>query len=173
MKTKWLTHGRTGLLLLLLPISSAISGQEEKQVDAVRVTFCDLYSKPQKYAGKMVEVRALLYGRRDPVLEPLAPQNESCPGYMTIGLTFPQDVKPQPNFKVLKDESFRAFEHAWQQGMRVGATFEGRFDPVFVWRDHKRVRVGEGQGFRRKHLDDGRIVLRRVSDVTPHAVPSK
>lgn len=171
MKTCWRTHSCTTLLLLLL-IGGAILGQEQRR-GAVKATFCDLYTEPQKYAGKMVEVQALLYGYRDPTLEPLSPQNESCPGYMRIGLAFPQDIKPRPDFGLVKDESFKTFEHAWQQGMRVGATFEGRFDPVFVWRDRKRVRVGEGEGFGGKHLGDARIVLRRVSNVTAHVVPNK
>ena len=164
--------GHAAFLLLLLT-SGAVLGQEQKHADAANVTFCDLYSEPQKYAGKMIVVRAILYGYRDPTLESTGTTKESCTSYMTIGLALPQDLKPSPDFTALKDESFQTFERARQHGMRIVATFEGRFDPVFVWRDHKRVRVGEGQGFGREHLEDGRIILRRVSDVTTLLVPKK
>jgi hypothetical protein len=172
VKINWRTCGHAGFLLLLLT-SGAVLGQEQKHVDAVNVTFCDLYSEPQKFAGKMIMVRAILYGYRDPILESTGTKDESCMSYMTIGLVLPQDLKPSPDFIALKDESFQTFEHAWQHGMRIMATFEGRFDPVFVWRDHKRVRVGQGQGFGRKHLEDGRIILRRVSDISAFPVPNK
>ena len=160
-------------LLVLLFTSGALPGQEEKHTDAVNVTFCDLYSDPQKYAGKIVVVRAIVYGYDNSTLGPAGPKDESCTSYMTIGLALSQVIKPSPDFTTLRDESFQTFEHARQTGMRIVATFEGRFDPVFVWQGHKRVRVGEGQRFGRKHLEDGRIILRRVSDIIALSIPSK
>jgi hypothetical protein len=34
--------------------------------------------------------------------------------------------------------------------MHIDATYEGRFDAAFAWRDHKRIRVGDNS---RRHSD--------------------
>jgi hypothetical protein len=70
------------------------------QVAPLKVTLCDLYIDPQKYAGKMVEIQATITGYRQSELgEPVfAPQAHcSSPGYMIIGLEFPRNVKPSRN----------------------------------------------------------------------------
>jgi len=59
--------------------------------------------------------------------------------------------------------------------IHIDATYEGRFDAAFAWRDHKRVRVGpDGEnGYGKKHEYDARIVLRQVSDVWAKPVPRR
>jgi hypothetical protein len=57
--------------------------------------------------------------------------------------------------------------------MRIEATIEGRFDPVFVWRNHTRERMAGGDGYGKNHNEDGRIVLQRMSDVVSKYVPRK
>jgi hypothetical protein len=59
--------------------------------------------------------------------------------------------------------------------MNIVATFRGRFDPLFTWRNHKRERVSQDQekGFGKKHDYDGRIVLYCVADVLARRVPRK
>ncbi|MBZ5552406.1 MAG: hypothetical protein LAO21_06775 [Acidobacteriia bacterium] len=157
-------------LLLLMMTSGLVQAQTRS--GPLKVTFCDLYQQPDKYAGKIIEIHAAVYGYRDPTLEEAAAP-EPCLSYMTIGLEFPQNVKPKPDFDVERDESFQKFKESWEKGMRVITIFESRFDPVFTWRDHKRVRVGEGQGFGKKHSQDGRLVLCKVSDVKALYVPRK
>jgi hypothetical protein len=153
---------------LLLFSSLICPAQREKQLEPLKATFCELYEHPQKYAGKMVEVHAAVYGNRDPTVDQAGP-HEPCSAHMTIGLQFPQDVKPKPAFDLQHDESFQKFEDGWRKGMRTIARIQGRFDPVFVWKDHQKVRIGQGDGFGQKHSNDARIVLYRVSDVT--AIP--
>jgi len=115
--------------------------------------------------GKMVEVRATIVGYRDPTVElPSFSRQEPCFAYLNIALEFPQNVSPRPPF-VERDASFRKYEEALQKPMRVEATLQARFDAVFVWKDRKRVRIAEGQGFGRKHAADARLVLQRMSDV--------
>jgi hypothetical protein len=45
----------------------------------------------------------------------------------------------------------------------------------FVWRDHKRIKMGPGteKGYGKKHNYDGQIVLRQVSDVWAKPLPRK
>jgi hypothetical protein len=158
-------------------LSSTLTGAEpQNESTLLKVTMCDLYRDPQKYAGKMIEVRATITGHRDPKLErpAFAPQ-EPCEGsgYMIIGLELPQNVKPKPEFDLLRDEPFQKYTEALQKPMRIEATLEGRFDPTFVWRNHKRERVGEGEGYGKKRSEDGRLVLYKVSDVETKDAPRK
>jgi hypothetical protein len=166
---------RWSLCMVVLLSSLFARARSQNGSAPLKVTMCNLYVDPQKYAGKMIEVRAttrnLDLRLERPTFEPQEPCATS--GYMTIGLEFPQDVKPRPEFDLIRDESFEKYSHALQKLMRVEATFEGRFDPVFIWRNHKRERVGEGEGYGKKHSEDGRIVLHRVSDVETKYIPRK
>lgn len=163
-------RGIASLLILWAAPSGTLPSYGQSQ--PFKVTFCELYQEPQKYAGKMVEVRAAVSGYRNPTLDEAA-YHPPCTSYMSIRLEFPENVKPKPGFDLQRDQSFQEFEVSWRRGMRVTATFEGRFDPVFTWKNHKRIRVGEGKGFGSKHSDDGRIVLHRVSDVKALQLPQK
>ncbi len=146
----------------------------------MKVSLCDLYMNPQQYVGKMVasarwlvEVRATIVGYRDPTVElPSFSRQEPCFAYLNIALEFPQNVSPRPPF-VERDASFRKYEEALQKPMRVEATLQARFDAVFVWKDRKRVRIAEGQGFGRKHAADARLVLQRMSDVITRNIPRR
>jgi len=84
---------------------------------------------------------------------------------MNIGIELPQDVKPKPDFDLIRDDSFFAFRDLERQPPWIEATVEGRFDPVFIRRNNRRVRVGEGEGFGPQRNWDARVVLHRVSDV--------
>jgi hypothetical protein len=164
-----------GLMLLMIctPFSAAQSGDE---VVPLKVTVCDLYREPQKYAGKMIELRATIVGHGEPTLEePAFSPQEGCSaaGYMIIALEFPQNVRPKPGFHLEKDSSFQKYEEALRKPNRVEATLEGRFDPVFVWQNKKRVRVAEGEGFGKKHSADARLVLRRMSQVEVRYIPRR
>jgi hypothetical protein len=144
------------------------------QMDApLKVTMCELYEHPEQYAGKMVEVRASLMGS-DLALDDFSNQNP-CPAYMKVHLEFPKEVKPAPGFDVTHNQAYDELFQKMRLGMGVEATYVGRFDPAFVWREHKRVRVGEStaQGYGKKGRYDGRIVLREVSDVVAHSMPRK
>ncbi len=163
-------------LCLLILLSASFARAQSQNGDApVKVTMCDLYTDPQKYAGKMIEVRATIRNRDLRIEQPTFAPQPSCaaPGYMTIGLELPQNVSPKPDFDLIRDESFQKYTEALQKPLRVEATLEGRFDPAFIWRNHKRERVGEGEGYGKKHSEDGRLVLHKVSDVETKYIPRK
>jgi hypothetical protein len=103
---------------------------------------------------------------------------EPCPTYMHLGVVFPNQVKPPPAFQIIQDDSYKKLVESLQYPgpIHIDATYEGRFDPVFVWRDHKRIRVSQNdqdKGYGRKHEYDGRIVLHQVSDVWARPLPRK
>jgi hypothetical protein len=134
---------------------------------------CDLFEHPEQYAGKMVAVSAGLTGY-DLSLDDLSNQ-KPCAAYMRVHLELPHDVRPKPSFGLIRDEMLNTFFDALHKGMNVVATYEGRFDPVFVWRDRKRIRVSqdEDNGFGKKHQYDARLILQRISDVVARPVPRK
>jgi hypothetical protein len=162
--------------LTLSLLSSFAMGRPENETTPLKVTMCDLYTAPQKYAGKMIEVRATIVGYKSPTLEApafVAPEPCAAAAYMTIALELPQIAKPKPDFELVRDESFKKYEEAIRKPMRIEATLQGRFDPVFVWKDHKRVRVGEGQGYGKDHSADGRLLLRKIEDVATYYMPRR
>jgi hypothetical protein len=169
---KTILQAMYGSLLLLTPFCC---GQQD--MTPVEVTLCGLYQHPEEYAGKMVKVRAGSVG--DLRLENILHDSpaEPCPSYMRLFVALPYQVKPTPSFQLVRNESFKELERALHRGgaIHIDATYEGRFDPAFVWRDHKRIRVGqdEEKGYGKKHEYDGRIVLRRVSDVWAEPLPQK
>jgi hypothetical protein len=162
--------------LVLLLLGSVEGTRSQTDSLPLKVTMCDLYKNPQMYAGQMIEVRSTIVGYRDPILErPAFSPQEPCSasGYMIIALELPQDVKPKPGFDLIRDLSFQKYEESLKKPMRIEATLEGRFDPVFIWQNQKRERVGNGDGYGKKHDHDGRIVLRKLSDVEAKPIPHK
>lgn len=160
-----------GVFSILL--STCLAGQPNEDTPT-KVTLCDLFTNPAQYAGKMVEFRGTLSGYRNPSVElPSFSKPESCSAYMTIVLELPQTVSPKPNFDLVRDEAFQKYEAAMSKPMRIEATLEGRFDPVFAWKDRKRVRIGEGPGFGKSHSADARLVLRKLSDVETRVMPRR
>ncbi len=160
--------------LFLLALYAVLSyGQMDKQDTPLKVTSCDLYEHPESYAGKMIVVRASVSGA-DLALDDFSNQ-KPCSAYMRLHLEFPQEVRPAPTFDVLRNDAYDELFEKLHQGMNVIATYEGRFDPVFVWRDQKRIRVGDGadKGYGKKHRYDGRIVLRNVSAVLGRPIPRR
>jgi len=146
------------LLLLVAILGSAKSSEPAVQ----KTTLCDLYQHPEKYAGKLVHVHASVSGK-DLWIDDF--QKEACPAWTNVTAVYPHQVQPPPGFSFAEDESFAKFQDALHKGMNVEATFEGRFDVAFVWRDHKRISVGSDKGYGKKHKFGARLVLQRVSEV--------
>jgi hypothetical protein len=116
----------------------------------------------------MIEIRTYIAGNIYPHFDmPASVQQGPCnaSGRMSIGIELPQDVNPKPDFDLIRDESFFAFQNLNKQPPWIEATVEGRFDPVFIWRNNHRVKIGEGVGFGPQNNVDARVVLHRVSDV--------
>src|SRR5258708_1102239 len=134
--TTTMTHQITVLLLVVCATLSY--GQVEERSIPLKVSMCDLYEHPDQYAGKVVEVRASVRGT-ELSLEDFSNQR-SCSAYMGIHLEFPQGTNTGTSVDLVRDEAFNSLFDKLNQGMNVIATFRGRFDPAFVWREHKRIR---------------------------------
>lgn len=136
----------------------------------IDTTLCELYQHPDQYAGKMIRVRGTIAGN-DMWIDAFT--EKPCPSWMSVVVVFPNQVKPAPNFDLIKDESFNKFEAAMYHArpIHIEATFEGRFDSAVTIENGKRVEIGKGCA--KKHRHNGRIVLRRVSDVTDRPLGRK
>jgi hypothetical protein len=161
----------------VLLLESCGFGLGEDTAKPLAATLCDLYQHPEEYAGKMIRVRGGSVGdlRIDNILHDS--KAETCPAYMHLVVVFPDQIKPAPAFQLVRDESYKSLEEALHARgpIHIDATYEGRFDAAFVWRDHKRVRVSQGDvnGYGKKNEYDGRIVLHQVSDVWTMLLPRK
>lgn len=162
-----ITRVTYGCVLLLAGCAFCWGQDAAKPVEA---TLCDLYQHPEQYAGKMVKVRGSIAGN-DMWIDVFA--EKSCTSWMRVVVVFPKQVKPPPDFDLVRDDSFKEFEDAMYhpRPIHIEATFEGRFDSVVTVQDGKRTRVGKGYG--KKHDYDGRIVLQKVSDVVAKPLPRK
>jgi hypothetical protein len=161
------------LLLVISPL--VCRGQVENEPVAVKATLCDLAQHPEQYIGKMVEVRASVAGN-DLWIDDFE-QKPACPSWMGVILMLPEQMKPKVDFEVVRDEPFNQLFVDLRKGMNVLATFEGRFEAVYTWRNQKQIWIGEGKekskGFGKKGQRGGRIVLHRVSDILARPVPRK
>ena len=120
-----------------VPLSKAQPSQENTPA---KVTLCELAEHPDIYAGKIVETQASVIGRELWIDDFSGPK---CSAYMRLFLAFPQNVRPEPAFDVVRDANYEKLFDALYSGMNVVATFKGRFDPLFTWRNHKRERVSQ------------------------------
>lgn len=129
---------------VLLALCLSTWGQENMR--ALEVSLCELYQHPEKYAGKMVKVRATVAGRKELWVDSFT--REPCPSWISVTVVFPGQVKPAPDFDLVRDTPFKEFQDALHRKgpMNINATLEGRFDTVLEPQGEKRVRVGKGYG---------------------------
>ena len=160
-----------GFILLLAGCSPGWGQNVGKPIEA---TLCDLYQRPEQYAGSMIRVRAGSVGgelRLEDILHdsPVEP----CRAYMHIVAVFPDQVKPAPGFQIVQDESYKKLVEAlhYPGPIHIDATYEGRFDSVIVMHDGKREKTGKGYG--KGHRYDGRIVLQKISNVQASPIPHR
>jgi hypothetical protein len=92
---------------------------------------------------------------------------------MRIIVVFPEEIKPTPDFDLVRNVSLEQLNNALRDRIpnHIEATFEGRFDSVVVVREGKRIEIAEGYGSKRDY--QGRIVLHQVSDVIAKRLPRK
>ncbi len=78
---------------------------------------------------------------------------------------------------VVRDKAFDRLFDALHDGTNVQATFSGRFEAVYTWKNQKQVWIGDSQirrkGFGKKGQYGGRIVLFSVSNILARPVPRK
>lgn len=159
----------------LLLAASCVLCWGQNDAKPAQTTLCELYQRAETYNGKMIKVRGgSISGLR---LENIAHDlpREKCATYMRIIVVFPDQVKPSPDFQLVRDESYKILDKALHSGhaTHIDATYEGRFDVAFVWRDGQRIRVGQGEtkGYGKNNEYDARIVLHQVSDVWTNSLP--
>lgn len=149
-----------GALLLGACIPTSANEREP-----VKTTVCELLSKPEQFSGQMVVFRAdLINPRRMALVE------GNCGRVL---LTFPNDdeVRPKASFKLVEDGNLKKLMDSVavlipmppKKPGRITATFEGRFDSVFVLRSGRKTERDPRSI--RLAADEVRLVLRRVSDV--------
>ena len=146
----------------ILILSCCVFSQAQASNQPIDTTLCELHRHPDQYAGKMIRVRGTIAGN-DMWIDAFT--EKPCPSSMSIVVVFPNQVKPAPDFDLVKDDSFNKFEEAMYHSrpIHIEATLEGRFDSAVTIKNGKRI---EGKGYGRKHQHNGRIVLHQVSDVT-------
>jgi hypothetical protein len=148
--------------LLMVLYSAVRRGHAEGQSAPIKVTLCELAEHPEQYAGKMVAVHASEMGK-DFWIEDFT--NKSCAAWTQVIVVYPNQIKPAPGFDLIRDDAFDKFFEEVRKGMNVEATYEGRFDVAYVWRDHKRISIGTEKGFGKKGKYGARIVLRNITEV--------
>ncbi|HZT68780.1 MAG TPA: hypothetical protein VFC10_03390 [Terriglobia bacterium] len=157
--------------VLLLAFYTVLGRAHAEQENApIKATLCELAEQPEKYAGKMVAVHASEMGKGF-WIEDFT--NKACSSWAQVIVVYPDQVKPAPGFDLLRDDAFNKFFEEVRKGKNVEATYEGRFDVAYVWRNHKRIDVGSDKGYGKKHRYGARIVLRRISDVVSRPRYSK
>jgi hypothetical protein len=158
------------LTALLLPLAAPDSGAA-----AERVSLCDLAQHPEQYNGKMIEVRASVAS--DELSIDDFEQKPGCSAWMGVLVVLPDQLKPKPGFDVIRDDAFNQFFEALHNGMNVQATFRGKFDAMYTWKDKKQVWIGNDQesqkGFGKKGQYGGRITLQSVSDILARPLSRK
>lgn len=149
--------------VLLLALYLAVGrGHSEEQSVPIKVTLCELAEHPEQYAGKIVAVHSSEMGK-DFWIEDFT--NKSCSSWTQVIVVYPDQVKPAPGFDLVRNDDFNKFFEEVRKGKNVEATYEGRFDVAYVWRNHKRISVGTEKGYGKKGKYGARIVLRRISEV--------
>ena len=151
------------LCFLSLAFCRAAEERHRGQQSApTKVTLCELAEHPDWYAGKIVAIHATEMGR-DFWIEDFTKKCSSS--WADVIVVYPNQIKPRSEFDLVRDEPFNTFFEEVRKGNNVEATYEGRFDVAYVWRDHKRIWVGTDKGYGEKHNHGARIVLRSISEV--------
>jgi hypothetical protein len=147
-------------LALYTTMGRGNADQQSQQSAPINPTLCDLAEHPEQYAGKMVAVHASEMGK-DFWIEDFT--NKSCSSWTQVVVVYPDQIKPAPGFDLVRDDAFKR--------RNVEATYEGRFDVAYVWRDRKRISVGTDKGYGKKQKYGARIVLRSISEVIARPRP--
>ena len=149
----------------IILVAAGCMSTKARESEPVTVTVCELLAHPEQYSGKQVIIRAMVITTRR-----MAITLSDC---VKVLLVFPSDpeAKPKPQFHLVEDENFNKLNNAQRELVpqrretagRITATFEGRFDSVFVMRKGRKVKRDPRSI--RLAADEVRLVLHRVSDV--------
>ena len=164
-------------LATLLICAAVVSAQTPTEaVLPVETSLCALAQNPEAFNGKMVRIRASAMGATiNNLWIDDFEQRPTCSAWMGVIIVLPEQIKPQSGFDLVRDIAFQQFCDRIRS-MNVQATFEGRFDAIYTWKEQKRVWIPSAlseKGFGKKGRYGGRIVLYRISDVVAHYNPRR
>jgi hypothetical protein len=168
--TRFLLLCQTASIFWMVSCAMAASMSADVRRSAMKVTLCELYEHPEKYTGRTVEVRASV--TRGMLLDDFSAQRP-CAAYMRLQVDVSRGDDPASEMNRKRDGAWADICEKLRKGMNVVATFEGRFDPEFVWRNQKRIKIKTGAegGYSKRDKSDGRIILYSVDDVVSHPKP--
>ncbi len=151
-------------LSMVVALSGALTwGSAAGEREPVRVDFCTVVQHPRKFAGRVLEVRALQTKLRKGEWGLLG----DC--WPPVLLVSPKDVSPPPDFTLEETPAFKMLLAARNERVSFTATFVGRFD----WRGSESS-SGPGKSHRfGKSKMEMRFVLQRVSDPERIVLPYK
>lgn len=93
-------------------LSFCASSWAQASTQPIEATLCDLYQHPDQCAGKMVGVRGTIPGN-DMWIDAFT--EKPCSSWMSIVVVFPNQVKPAPDFDLVKDDSCTTYrQHKMQ-----------------------------------------------------------
>jgi hypothetical protein len=156
--------------------AAEVSAQSPNEAAPAVTSLCELAQNPDVFNGIMVRVRASAMGVaiKDLWIDDFE-QKPACSAWMGVVVVLPEQIRPHSEFDVVRDASYQQFCEKIRN-MNVQATFEGRFEAVYTWKDHKRIWIASAQGqrgFGKKGRYGGRIVLYRVADVVARSIPRR
>jgi hypothetical protein len=149
----------------LVPALAAIlmCGSKAHAADPLRAEFCAVVQQPERFAGKVIEVRALQTRLKHGAWGLMG----DC--WPPMLLVLPKDVAPPPDFAVEESPAFTQLMTARDERVSFKATFVGRFD----WSSARSAsRPGKARPFGRSKLTM-RLVLQNVSDPQRIVLPYK
>jgi hypothetical protein len=148
------------LLLATAMASSSASAAEEP----MRADFCTVVQQPERFAGRIVEVRALQTKLKSGEWGLLG----DC--WPPVLLAFPKDLSPRPDFTLEESSALEMLLAARNERVSFKATFVGRFD----WNGERPSadRRTKRRPFGKSKLSM-RFVLQRVADPETIVLPYK
>jgi hypothetical protein len=126
------------------------------------LTACELLNKPEQWSGRMLHVNGYVLRTHNGLMLCA----DSCNG--CIEIFEPQDINPQPKFRLEKDAKYEEFRRlSYDVALvkellgkaRMAVIMLGRFDHIYEIRGGQRVHVSDGFG---PSLVPSRFVLQRV-----------
>jgi len=146
----WMTLFNNLAAMCLLVVGSIGCLQAGDAEAVTETTLCALYESPARYAGNFVRVRARVIGvdLKDLGIDDVSACSAPT-AYMFMLAELPDNVRPKPSFSLEPNASFSEFRDALHKHVALLATLEGRFDPVFVWKERSTSELGRATALER------------------------
>lgn len=150
---------------IVVAVSAVLTCSSAAQTgDQVRAEFCTVIQQPEKFAGKVIEVRALQTKLKNGEWGLLG----DC--WPPVLLALPRDVSPTPEFTLEESPALTQLLASRNERVSFTATFVGRFD--WSGAQSPSGRSAKRRPFGKSKLNM-RFVLQRVSDSQRIVLPYK